>query len=164
MSRVDRYKAPDNERFTEVKSSLFGLSSLVVLSVSTVLSMAALTASASESGKTSKEQEKQAIEDAIRQLQTPKGQQKAPSPFEDFSEVSGLIVDRTITRLGEDFYFFFSQKLNDRYPNFKENLTVVEIPTALSGSIIEVEHSRKVIFRTALSPGRSKLKTARMMR
>ncbi|GAL29904.1 hypothetical protein JCM19239_6394 [Vibrio variabilis] len=41
---------------------------------------------------------------------------------------------------------------------------MVEIPTALSGSIIEVEHSRKVIFRTALSPGRSKLKTARMMR
>lgn len=119
-----------------------------------IVCLASFGPSASESKNVSKEEEKQVIEEAIRQLQSPKGQPKAPSPFEDFSEVSGLIVDRTITRLGEDFYFFFSQKLNDRYPNFEENLTVVEIPTALSGSIIEVKHSRKVIFRTALSPGR----------
>ncbi|MCW8345702.1 curli production assembly/transport protein CsgE [Vibrio sp. ZSDZ65] len=79
---------------------------------------------------------------------------KLKVPFNDFSEVDGVIVDRTITRLGEDFYFFFSQQLNDRYPNLKENLTIKEIPTALSGSIIEVYHSRKAIYRTALSPGR----------
>lgn len=78
--------------------------------------------------------------------------------FNDFSEVDGIIVDRTITRLGEDFYFFFSQSLNDSYPNLKENLTVRERPTALSGSIIEVQHSRKPIFRTALSPGRRQAK------
>lgn len=78
--------------------------------------------------------------------------------FNDFSEVDGIIVDRTITRLGEDFYFFFSQSLNDNYPDLKENLTVKERPTALSGSIIEVQHSRKPIFRTALSPGRRQAK------
>jgi curli production assembly/transport component CsgE len=80
------------------------------------------------------------------------------APFNDFSEVSGVIVDRTITRLGENFYFFFSQRLNDRYPDLRENLTVKEIPTALSGSIIEVFHSRTVIYRTALSPGRRQAK------
>ncbi|MFA0087718.1 CsgE family curli-type amyloid fiber assembly protein [Vibrio sp. 10N.261.51.F12] len=78
--------------------------------------------------------------------------------FNDFNEVNGVIVDRTITRLGEDFYFFFSQKLNDTYPDLRENLTIKEIPTALSGSIIEVYHSRKAIFRTALSPGRQTAK------
>ncbi|WP_428753231.1 MULTISPECIES: CsgE family curli-type amyloid fiber assembly protein [Vibrio] len=78
--------------------------------------------------------------------------------FTNFNEVDGLIVDRTITRLGEDFYFFFAQRLNDTYPELKENLTVSEIPTALSGSIIEVFHSRKVIYRTALSPGRQQAK------
>ncbi|AYV24288.1 curli production assembly protein CsgE [Vibrio mediterranei] len=83
---------------------------------------------------------------------------KLKVPFNDFSEVSGVIVDRTITRLGEDFYFFFSQQLNDRYPDLKENLTIKEIPTALSGSIIEVYHSRKAIYRTALSPGRRQAK------
>ncbi|MGI9874479.1 curli production assembly/transport protein CsgE [Vibrio chagasii] len=78
--------------------------------------------------------------------------------FNDFSEVNGIIVDRTITRLGDDFYFFFSQSLNESYPDLKENLTVKERPTALSGSIIEVQHSRKPIFRTALSPGRRQAK------
>lgn len=74
--------------------------------------------------------------------------------FQNFDEVTGLIVDRTITRLGEDFYFFFSQKLNERYGNLQENLEVRERPTALSGSIIGVFHSGKAVYRTALSPGR----------
>lgn len=74
--------------------------------------------------------------------------------FKNFDEVSGLIVDRTMTRLGEDFYFFFSQKLNDRYDNLKENFEIRERPTALSGSIVGVFHSGKPIYRAALSPGR----------
>jgi curli production assembly/transport component CsgE len=78
---------------------------------------------------------------------------KKPS-FQNFDEVSGLIVDRTMTRLGEDFYFFFSQKLNDRYENVKENFEIRERPTALSGSIVGVYHSGKPIYRAALSPGR----------
>ncbi|EDK29430.1 CsgE-like protein [Vibrionales bacterium SWAT-3] len=67
--------------------------------------------------------------------------------FNDFSEVNGIIVDRTITRLGDDFYFFFSQSLNESYPDLKENLTVKERPTALSGSIIEVLENRSSVQR-----------------
>lgn len=78
--------------------------------------------------------------------------------FYNYDEVSGLIVDRTITRLGEDFYFFFSQTVNDRLDNMTENLEVRERPTALSGSIIGVYHSGKPIYRTALSPGRRQAK------
>lgn len=70
------------------------------------------------------------------------------------NEIGGLIIDRTITRLGDDFYFYFAQKVNDRHASLTENLTVKERPTALSGSIISVEHRRKVIYRTALSPGK----------
>ncbi|WP_038177411.1 MULTISPECIES: curli production assembly/transport protein CsgE [Vibrio] len=70
------------------------------------------------------------------------------------NEVDGLIIDRTMTRLGDDFYFFFSQYLNERHGSLKENLTVKERPTALSGSIISVLHRERVIYRTALSPGR----------
>ncbi|KJY82855.1 curli production assembly protein CsgE [Vibrio galatheae] len=70
------------------------------------------------------------------------------------AEVQGLIVDRTMTRLGDDFYFFFSQYMNDRHGSLEENLVVKERPTALSGSIISVLHRDKVFYRTALSPGR----------
>tara|TARA_Y100001956_G_C4082821_1_gene169260 strand:+ start:567 stop:1025 length:459 start_codon:yes stop_codon:yes gene_type:complete len=70
------------------------------------------------------------------------------------NEVDGLIIDHTMTRLGDDFYFFFAQMINDRHGSLKENLTVKERPTALSGSIISVSHRNKIIYRTALSPGR----------
>lgn len=70
------------------------------------------------------------------------------------NEVDGLIIDRTMTRLGDDFYFFFTQLMNERHGSFKENLTVKERPTALSGSIISISHREKLIYRTALSPGR----------
>ncbi|WP_047042025.1 curli production assembly/transport protein CsgE [Vibrio mexicanus] len=69
-------------------------------------------------------------------------------------EVGGLIIDRTVTRLGEDFYFFFSQLMNEQHESLQENFTVKERPTALSGSIIAVSHRQRVLYRTALSPGR----------
>ncbi|WP_240435541.1 curli production assembly/transport protein CsgE [Photobacterium salinisoli] len=69
-------------------------------------------------------------------------------------EINGVVVDQTMTRLGEDFYSLFSQKLEDEIEELKENLTVKERPTALSGSIITIFHRQNIIFRTALSPGR----------
>ncbi|MFC1503141.1 CsgE family curli-type amyloid fiber assembly protein [Pseudomonadota bacterium] len=74
--------------------------------------------------------------------------------IDDLNEISGVVIDRTMTRLGANFYSIFSQKLNDKYDDLKENLTVKEKPTALSGSIITIYHRRKPIYRTALSPGR----------
>jgi len=72
----------------------------------------------------------------------------------DLNEVSGLIIDRTMTRLGANFYAAFSQMVNDRHEELKENITVKERPTALSGSIITIFHLGKPIYKTALSPAR----------
>ncbi|MBP3143018.1 curli production assembly/transport protein CsgE [Aliivibrio fischeri] len=72
---------------------------------------------------------------------------------DDLIEIDGLIIDRTLTRLGRDFYFSFSMKMNARYEDIDVNLTIKERPTALSGSIIGVYHFDKVIYRSALSPG-----------
>lgn len=69
-------------------------------------------------------------------------------------EISGVIIDRTVTRLGEDFYSFFSRDIYEQYPTLDENIFVKERPTALSGSIITVFHFSTPIYRTALSPGR----------
>lgn len=72
---------------------------------------------------------------------------------DDLVEIDGLIIDRTLTRLGRDFYVAFSMKMNSKYDGIAVNLTVKERPTALSGSIIGVYHFDKVIYRGALSPG-----------
>lgn len=72
----------------------------------------------------------------------------------NLDEVNGLIIDRTMTRLGANFYTAFSQLVNDRHENLKENITVKERPTALSGSIITIFHLGKPIYKTALSPAR----------
>ncbi|MDD9178324.1 curli production assembly protein CsgE [Aliivibrio finisterrensis] len=72
---------------------------------------------------------------------------------DDLIEIEGLIIDRTLTRLGRDFYFAFSMKMNSKYDDIDVNLTVKERPTALSGSIIGVYHFDKVVYRGALSPG-----------
>ncbi|RYU70329.1 curli production assembly protein CsgE [Aliivibrio finisterrensis] len=72
---------------------------------------------------------------------------------DDLIEIEGLIIDRTLTRLGRDFYVAFSMKMNSKYDDIDVNLTVKERPTALSGSIIGVYHFDKVVYRGALSPG-----------
>ncbi|MGF1718241.1 curli production assembly/transport protein CsgE [Photobacterium chitinilyticum] len=77
--------------------------------------------------------------------------------LDDLKEISGVVIDRTMTRLGEDFYSLFSQKLNDEFEDLEENLTVKERPTALSGSIITVLHRQAIIYRTAVSPGRDQI-------
>lgn len=77
--------------------------------------------------------------------------------LDDLREISGVVLDRTMTRHGEDFYSLFSQKLNDEFEDLEENLTVKERPTALSGSIITVFHRQTIIYRTAVSPGRDQI-------
>lgn len=79
--------------------------------------------------------------------------------LDDLNEITGVVVDRTMTRLGADFYSIFSQMLNDQYEDLTENLTVKERATALSGSIITVFHRQTPIYRTALSPGRQQAET-----
>nr|WP_299018760.1 CsgE family curli-type amyloid fiber assembly protein [uncultured Photobacterium sp.] len=79
--------------------------------------------------------------------------------LDDLREITGVVIDRTMTRFGEDFYSLFSQKLSDKYEDLEENLTVKERATALSGSIITVFHRQTIIYRTALSPGRQQIET-----
>ncbi|WP_086980999.1 curli production assembly/transport protein CsgE [Vibrio aphrogenes] len=67
--------------------------------------------------------------------------------------IDGIIIDQTMTVLGRNFYFYFSQNLNEQHEDLSINLSVKERPTALSGSIITVFHFNTPIYRTSLSPG-----------
>ncbi|MCM0147299.1 curli production assembly/transport protein CsgE [Photobacterium galatheae] len=77
--------------------------------------------------------------------------------LDSLREISGAVIDRTMTRLGEEFYSLFAQKLEDQLDELKENLSVKERPTALSGSIISIYHRQNLIYRTAISPGRKNI-------
>lgn len=81
------------------------------------------------------------------------GAQLDTKPLKSY-EISGVIVDRTVTRLGKDFYSFFSRQIYEQMSGLDQNLLIEEKPTALSGSIITVYHLSTPIYRTALSPGR----------
>lgn len=92
-----------------------------------------------------------------KSLENGKALESNTSIFSDLNEISGVVVGQTITRLGAEFHSEFSQALNAQYADLRENFTIKERPTALSGSIISVFHSQTLIYRTALSPGRKKI-------
>lgn len=69
-------------------------------------------------------------------------------------DISGLVLDRTITRLGHDFTRYLGHNLNMQNPGLY-NLTVYERPSARWGNLIWVERDRARVFQQFLSPSRS---------
>jgi curli production assembly/transport component CsgE len=65
-------------------------------------------------------------------------------------EISGFVMDRTITRQGHDYVRYLSdfRNMNDLG---SYNLTVYERPSARWGNLIWVEHNGREVFRTFLS-------------
>lgn len=72
-------------------------------------------------------------------------------------DISGVVVDRTMTRFGAEFYRVFSQLLSSKASSETENLVVKERATAMSGSIISIFHDQKLVYRTAISPARQQI-------
>lgn len=68
----------------------------------------------------------------------------------------GLIINRTITVMGWDFYSNFSTIWQALYPAAKDTLTIIERPTAKFGSEIWVSYESQNVFHTFLSPARSR--------
>ena len=78
--------------------------------------------------------------------------------FDDNSsldEISGIVVDRTITLMGHVFYRDFTNYRQLNNPDSKYNLTIFERPSARWGSLIWIEYQSKKIYKTFLSPGRT---------
>lgn len=74
----------------------------------------------------------------------------------DNEPLRGLIINRTITVLGWDFYKSFSEIWQALYPDSKNTLIVTERPTAKYGSEIWVSYDNQYVFHTFLSPARSR--------
>jgi len=74
----------------------------------------------------------------------------------DSDPLRGLIINRTITVLGWDFYQSFSEIWRALYPNSQDTMTVIERPTAQFGSEIWISYLNQTVFHTFLSPARSR--------
>lgn len=72
--------------------------------------------------------------------------------------LGGLIVNRTMTVLGWDFYKSFSDVWQALHPDSKNTLTVVERPTAQFGSEIWINYLDQPVFHVFLSPARSQVR------
>jgi len=73
----------------------------------------------------------------------------------DNDPLRGLVINRTITVLGWDFYQSFSEIWRALHPDSQDTLTVIERPTAQFGSEIWISALNQTVFHTFLSPARS---------
>lgn len=74
--------------------------------------------------------------------------------------LKGLVINRTITVLGWDFYQSFSEIWRALYPDSQDTVTVIERPTAQYGSEIWISYLNQTVFHTFLSPARSRAQDA----
>ncbi|NYT78058.1 hypothetical protein H0A71_13730 [Alcaligenaceae bacterium] len=74
----------------------------------------------------------------------------------------GIVVNRTITTLGWDFYTDFTNVWRALHPESDFTLTITERPTAQYGSEIWIDYRDLRTYHTFLAPARSKVEdTAR---
>lgn len=72
--------------------------------------------------------------------------------------LGGLVINRTMTVLGWNFYSNFAEVWRNLYPNTSITVTVYERPTAQFGSEIWIEHDGHRVFHTFLPPALSATK------
>lgn len=70
--------------------------------------------------------------------------------------LQGLVVDRTVTFFGRDFYGRFMDVWRDQPDTGGVDLAIIERPDPRFGSEITIEADRKVEFRAFLSPTRAR--------
>ncbi|WP_404344368.1 CsgE family curli-type amyloid fiber assembly protein [Vreelandella venusta] len=87
----------------------------------------------------------------INQLSSPDGPE-IQSRINGSSELTGIMVDRTITMAGKTFYRAFSQLAMDNLIIGNATLTIQERPDARWGSQLWVMEGNRMYFRTQLSP------------
>jgi curli production assembly/transport component CsgE len=66
-------------------------------------------------------------------------------------EMLGFIIDDTISHIGHDFYYSFSERLRATSP-MDFNLVVRERPSARWGSLVTVEYQQRLVYRRFLPP------------
>ncbi len=69
--------------------------------------------------------------------------------------LGGIVINRTVTVLGRDFYQFFAAAWRDQPDGTRYTVSVHERPTAQRGSEMWVQYGQRRVFHAYLSPQRS---------
>ncbi len=85
----------------------------------------------------------------VVQAQDENGSIEENAPIE---EVVGIILDRSVTFVGHDFYRYFSDYWRLTFTDNEDVLTVYERPSARWGSLIWVEYRSKKVAKLFVSP------------
>ncbi|WP_397473313.1 curli production assembly/transport protein CsgE [Pusillimonas sp.] len=72
--------------------------------------------------------------------------------------LSGIVVNRTVTVLGNDFYQYFARAWREKDGDHRYSLSVHERPSARWGSEIWVQYRQQQVFHMFLSPARQAAK------
>lgn len=73
--------------------------------------------------------------------------------------LSGVIINRTVTVQGHEFYQFFAMWWHQLDENSQYSITIYERPSARWGSEIWIDHRQNRVFHTFLPPARSRTKS-----
>ena len=76
--------------------------------------------------------------------------------------LQGLVIDRTLTPPGRNFYKQFARIWWELNHSINGNLVIAENPDALRGSRIMISMNRKMLYITVLSPARSEIEKKAM--
>ena len=80
-----------------------------------------------------------------------------PSIAADLIANDGIVIDQTITMVGQAFYQSFTALWRDKARVDRYSLAVRERPSARQGSQIWIEFGQKRVFQAQLPSNRSKL-------
>lgn len=86
--------------------------------------------------------------------------QQANAPSRQFNEdpYAGVVLNQTITVIGQDFYRYFVTSWRDRDMSDRYAISIHERPTARLGSQVWIEFGQRRVFETILPPARSQIR------
>ncbi|MFT7558263.1 MAG: curli production assembly/transport component CsgE [Flavobacteriales bacterium] len=69
--------------------------------------------------------------------------------------LGGLLVNKTITWFGQDFFAYFSREWRNQSISSRKNLLIEEEPSAKSGTAIRIYYENRLVYSTSITGTRS---------
>lgn len=100
------------------------------------------------------------VESIMQKYKTRKNQKEVSLNGEEKSiDLGGLIIDETISKVGQDFYRYFNDQWNDPETNINFNIYISEKPMPGMGNMIIVTINYEEIFKNKISPQQQVIKS-----